>query len=66
MNAERLPDVRMRGFARRVEVGFVQARIRERTAPLEAEAVPLGVAAGRVLAADVRSEVAAAGRTRDG
>lgn len=57
MKAERLPDVRMRGFARRVEVGFLQARIRELTEPLPGEAVPLLEAAGRVLAAEVRSSI---------
>jgi len=58
MKAERLPDVRMRGFTRRVDVDFVQERIRALTEPLAPEPVPLLQAAGRVLTHDVRSPIA--------
>lgn len=50
-------DVRMRGFTHRVEVAAFQDLVRERTAPLGTETVPLGEAAGRVLAHPVVSEL---------
>lgn len=55
---QRLRDVRMRGFQDRAEVADVQALLDRRLRVLAAEAVALGESAGRVLAADVRSEVA--------
>ncbi len=48
-------DVRMRGFARRTPVAEVWAWLDAQTAPLEAEAIPLTEAAGRVLAQQVVS-----------
>ena len=48
----------MRGFRDRTEIGAVFQLLAEQCAPLPAEAIALGAAAGRVLAADVRSEVA--------
>ncbi|MCH8884078.1 MAG: molybdopterin molybdenumtransferase MoeA, partial [SAR324 cluster bacterium] len=47
----------MRGFTHRVEVAAFQDLVRERTAPLGTETVPLGEAAGRVLAHPVVSEL---------
>jgi molybdopterin molybdotransferase len=50
-------DVRMRGFAERADVEDVERFLAQRAQPLAAEAVPVVECAGRVLAADVRSEV---------
>lgn len=50
-------DVRMRGFASRALVEEALAWIDENAAPLDAETVPFETAWGRVLAADVRSEM---------
>ena len=52
------PDVRMRGFRDRAEVAELQRTLDARLGPLPAEAVELQRAAGRVLAADVRADVA--------
>ncbi len=53
-------DVRMRGFAERVSVehalAWLDAEL-DRRGPLASESVPLGEAAGRVLAEDVTSKV---------
>jgi molybdopterin molybdotransferase len=51
-------DVRMRGFARRVDVEEVDRFLAEHARPLEAEEVDLLECVGRVLAEDVRAEVA--------
>jgi len=51
------PDVRMRGFARRSTVADALAWVDRHTAVLGSERVALGEAAGRVLAADVISDV---------
>lgn len=51
-------DVRMRGFRDRTEVADAVALLTARLQPLECEPVPVGTAAGRVLAADVIAEVA--------
>ncbi len=48
-------DVRMRGFARRHTVDAAIELLDAQLAPLDAEPVPLGEAAGRVLAEDVVS-----------
>jgi molybdopterin molybdotransferase len=50
-------DVRMRGFARRHTVAQALAWLDAQLQPLEAESVPLGLAAGRVLAVLVASDV---------
>ncbi|HLW65557.1 MAG TPA: gephyrin-like molybdotransferase Glp [Gemmataceae bacterium] len=57
-------DVRMRGFRDRAEVKDVFRLIDERVQALEAENVSLAAAGGRVLATDVRSEVAVPGFDR--
>jgi molybdopterin molybdotransferase len=46
-------DVRMRGFAERMDVEQVDALLRAAVRPLEAENVPVEACAGRVLAEDV-------------
>jgi molybdopterin molybdotransferase len=51
-------DVRMRGFQDRTDVDDAVARLASRLAPLSTETVELARAAGRVLAEDVRSDVA--------
>jgi molybdopterin molybdotransferase len=51
-------DVRMRGFRDRAEVADLQQLLATRLRSLPAGSVPLDEAAGRVLAADVTSEVA--------
>ena len=58
------PDVRMRGFQQRAEVGAVLRLIEERIAPLEPEDIPIMTSAGRVLAADVIAEVSVPGFDR--
>jgi molybdopterin molybdotransferase len=50
-------DVRMRGFERRHTVAAALEWLDAQLRPLEAETVPLGVAAGRVLAGSVVSDV---------
>ena len=50
-------DVRMRGFAKRHTVAQALGWLDARLQPLEAESVPLGLAAGRVLASPVASDV---------
>ena len=50
-------DVRMRGFAQRHTVDAALAWLDAQLQPLTAEIVPLRVAAGRVLAASVVSDV---------
>ena len=50
-------DVRMRGFAERVDVEVVEAFLAERANPLAEEPVGLLESVGRVLAEDVRAEV---------
>ena len=50
-------DVRMRGFARRHTVAQALGWLDAQLQPLEAESVPLGLAAGRVLASPVASDV---------
>jgi molybdopterin molybdotransferase len=50
-------DVRMRGFARRHTVAAALEWLDAQLRPLAAETVPLGVAAGRVLASSVVSDV---------
>lgn len=57
-------DVRMRGFAERADVEDVERFVAERTRALGAEPVALGDCVGRVLAADVRSEVDVPGFAR--
>ncbi len=52
-----LDDVRMRGFARRHTVAAALAWLDAHLQPPETEALPLQAAAGRVLAADVISNV---------
>src|SRR5437764_912194 len=52
------PDVRMRGFQQRTEVGSVLELLSRRLRPLGSEFVELAAAAGRVLAVDVKAEVA--------
>jgi len=54
----------MKGFRDRAEVSAVLAVIERRIAPLAGERAPLAQAAGRVLAADVVSEVAVPGFDR--
>jgi len=51
-------DIRMRGFAERADVEEVDRFLAEHTHPLEAEEVDLLECVGRVLAEDVRAEVA--------
>lgn len=50
-------DVRMRGFARRHTVAAALEWLDAQLHPLAAETIPLGVAAGRVLASSVVSDV---------
>ena len=57
-------DVRMRGFPDRAEVEEVIRLLDERVRPLPAEVVPVPQAGGRVLAAEVISEVAVPGFDR--
>lgn len=57
-------DVRMRGFAERADVEDVERFLAEHTRALGAERVALGDCAGRVLAADIRSEVDVPGFAR--
>src|SRR5262245_53606738 len=57
MSGSRFVDVRMKGFGPRAVVSDVLALLNARVAPLEAEAVPLLEAAGRVLAEAVVSTV---------
>ena len=52
-----LTDVRMRGFAKRHTVAQALRWLDAQLQPLEAETVPLGIAAGRVLASRVTSDV---------
>ena len=52
-----LTDVRMRGFARRHTVAAALEWLDAQLQPMAAETVPLSVAAGRVLASTVTSEV---------
>jgi molybdopterin molybdotransferase len=54
----------MRGFAERADVEEVDAWLALRARPLESESVPLLSCAGRVLAAEVRSDVAVPGFPR--
>jgi molybdopterin molybdotransferase len=56
-NRDATHDVRMRGFARRHTVAAALEWLDAQLAPLAAETIPLGVAAGRVLASDVTSDV---------
>lgn len=56
--ADPFRDVRMRGFRDRADVADVLALLSRRVKPLPAEPVPLGEAAGRVLAEDVVADVA--------
>ncbi|RLB64540.1 MAG: molybdopterin molybdenumtransferase MoeA [Deltaproteobacteria bacterium] len=53
-----MSDVRARGFERRTTVPAALAILARRTAPLDAETVPIEQAAGRVAAADVRARIA--------
>src|ERR1700722_3038529 len=53
----RADDVRMRGFAQRHAVDAALAWLDSQLRPLTAEMVPLSLAAGRVLAASVASDV---------
>lgn len=62
--APAIRDVRMRGFAERADVAQVDQFLRERTAPLEPQRVPLLELAGRVLTTDVYAEVAVPGFPR--
>ena len=57
-------DVRMRGFAERVDVEVVEAFLVDHAAPLPCEAVPLLECGGRVLAEDVTSKVNVPGFAR--
>jgi molybdopterin molybdotransferase len=57
-------DVRMRGFAERADVEQVERFVAEHATPLDAEPVALANAAGRVLTADVVSEVDVPGFAR--
>jgi molybdopterin molybdotransferase len=57
-------DVRMRGFAERADVDEVEAFLSQHTGRLPPEAVDLVSCAGRVLAEDVRAEVAVPGFAR--
>ena len=57
-------DVRMRGFAERVDVEQVEALLRASTRRLASEPVPLLECAGRVLAEEVASPVAVPGYAR--
>ena len=59
-------DIRMRGFAKRHTVAAALAWLDAQLQPLDAETVPLGVAAGRVLASPVVERRRRAGiRSRD-
>ncbi len=57
-------DVRMRGFAARADVEEVDRFLARRTRPLEAEDVALLECVGRVLAEEIRSDVAVPGFPR--
>ena len=57
-------DVRMRGFAERADVEDVERFLRTHATPLDAERIPLGDCAGRVLAGDVRADVPVPGFQR--
>ena len=57
-------DVRMRGFARRTTVADALAWLDGQASRLSDERVPVGEAAGRVLAGEVRSEVDVPGFAR--
>jgi molybdopterin molybdotransferase len=57
-------DVRMRGFAARADVEEVDRFLARRTRPLEAEEVALLECAGRVLAEEIRADVAVPGFLR--
>ena len=57
-------DVRMRGFASRMDVTVVCRLVRELARPLEVESVGLADAAGRVLAADLEAPVPVPGFPR--
>jgi len=57
-------DVRMRGFAQRVDVEEVEDFLRTHTRPLAPEAVDLLSCVGRVLAEDVRAEIDVPGFAR--
>ncbi len=57
-------DVRMRGFTRRSRVNDVWRWLQNHVHPLPPETVPIGSAAGRVLAAAVTSEVDVPGFAR--
>lgn len=57
-------DVRMRGFAERVDVEEVERLLAEHTPPLGAEPVPVEACAGRVLAERVVAEVSVPGFAR--
>jgi molybdopterin molybdotransferase len=57
-------DVRMRGFASRMDVAEVCRLVRDLASPLEGEAVGLADAAGRVLAADQAAPVPVPGFPR--
>jgi molybdopterin molybdotransferase len=59
-----LTDIRMRGFPARTEVDAVVALLQQRITSLDAEAVELTEAAGRVLAVDVTAEVPVPGFDR--
>ncbi len=57
-------DVRLRGFRDRAEVADVLRLLDERLRPLAGEGIPVPQASGRVLAEDVRSDVAVPGFDR--
>jgi len=57
-------DVRMKGFAERVDVEEVERFLNEHTRRLPSEAIDLISCVGRVLAEDVRAEVAVPGFAR--
>ena len=57
-------DVRMRGFAERVDVEEVERFLERRVEALPSEPVPLGESAGRVLSEDVTAEVNVPGFAR--
>ncbi len=57
-------DVRMRGFAERADVEEVERFLERTVQALPAEPVPLRESAGRVLALDVRAQLAVPGFTR--
>ncbi|MEE8192708.1 MAG: hypothetical protein V3T74_08190, partial [Gemmatimonadales bacterium] len=57
-------DVRMRGFAERVDVEEVERFLERCVEALPSESVPLGESAGRVLSTDVTAEVDVPGFNR--